>query len=970
MKTKKKSFLPTLLVNSLRLHGHLAITLSCGLAALVSSQSAFAAPRIWSGTSGVSWSTGGAGGNWTGLAAPVAADTLTFAGTTNTTTNNDLAANTSFGTISFTNTLNGQSFILGGNSITLGGAITTTATAAATDIITDTISLNMILSATRTVTTNTRHNLTISGNISESSAGFGITKAGAATLNLTGANSFSGPVNVNGGFLTVNSIADTGTSALGTGALTLTSGQFTFLGDSGSNTSTSRAITLAGSTTINTAASGTTAAASSLTLAGTFTTNTGGAKSITFAGGNTGANTVSSLLANATDGSVLTVVKNGGGNWALTNANNSFTGAFNLNQGTLTVSSIKDGGTVSNIGAGTSIRFGNAASTGILIYTGGVQSTNRTVQIGNNSAAPVVGDTGGATIQNDGAGLLTFSATTFNTAADAASGVGANRVLTLRGSNDGKISGTIQNNTVTSPATGTATIGVTKEGAGTWTLEGANTYSGATIVSGGTLTISGSRNVAAGAITVGGAATTSVLNLQNTGTYNTGAITMGTVGSTSTVNQSAGAITTSGSGLIMGNQATPTNTTYALSGGSLTSQIIMGVNTPTGGPHVTTFNLSGTGSLTSSTLRIGRYDLNTSLALNSDNTFAQSGGTGTVTNLGLGGNTADASGTNPIIAKLNLTGGTFSATNFASLSAGGANTSTILIGGTAQVTLPAFPTNKAVSSTATITFDTDPSGSGFLAPHVASTTYMPAGTFNNAYLSANGANFKVASGKDITIGQVLENKLGDAGKLTKGDAGMLTLTSASTYTGATAVTGGTLQMGDASTDTFATSGVTVDSGAKLGGSGTISGTVGVTGILAPGIAGVGGGIGTLAAGTTTWNGGPDTAATIWQFDLGVSSSDRLDITGDFTKGTAGTYKFDFMGSTPTWGATYTLIDWSGITNFENDASDFSFTGLAGFSTSYFTINGSQLDFTAVPEPTSAFAGLLITAGLLRRRRRA
>ena len=35
---------------------------------------------------------------------------------------------------------------------------------------------------------------------------------------------------------------------------------------------------------------------------------------------------------------------------------------------------------------------------------------------------------------------------------------------------------------------------------------------------------------------------------------------------------------------------------------------------------------------------------------------------------------------------------------------------------------------------------------------------------------------------------------------------------------------------------------------------------------------------------------------------------------------------------------------------------------------HFTISGSSLTWTAVPEPTSALAGLLLGAGLLRRRR--
>ena len=48
---------------------------------------------------------------------------------------------------------------------------------------------------------------------------------------------------------------------------------------------------------------------------------------------------------------------------------------------------------------------------------------------------------------------------------------------------------------------------------------------------------------------------------------------------------------------------------------------------------------------------------------------------------------------------------------------------------------------------------------------------------------------------------------------------------------------------------------------------------------------------------------------------------------------------------------------------------YSNLGTGSYSTSYFTLNGNSLQFTAIPEPTSALAGLLLGAGLLRRRRR-
>ena len=63
------------------------------------------------------WSTAA---NWSGNAAPVAGDQLVFAGTTQTSTQNDLAAGTSFQSIEF----QGSGFSLSGNSTTVTGNIT------------------------------------------------------------------------------------------------------------------------------------------------------------------------------------------------------------------------------------------------------------------------------------------------------------------------------------------------------------------------------------------------------------------------------------------------------------------------------------------------------------------------------------------------------------------------------------------------------------------------------------------------------------------------------------------------------------------------------------------------------------------------------------------------------------------------------------------------------------------------------
>src|SRR4051812_27712534 len=77
------------------------------------------ATDTWTGTSSANWNDAG---NWTGgNAPPLASDLLVFDGSTNTTTNNDFAANTNFGGIGFAATA--SSFTLGGNAVLLSGDI-------------------------------------------------------------------------------------------------------------------------------------------------------------------------------------------------------------------------------------------------------------------------------------------------------------------------------------------------------------------------------------------------------------------------------------------------------------------------------------------------------------------------------------------------------------------------------------------------------------------------------------------------------------------------------------------------------------------------------------------------------------------------------------------------------------------------------------------------------------------------------
>ena len=893
----------------------LSFPLAAAIASLFAAQSMHAA-NIWDGGAGTgAWNTAN---NWDNNVVPVANATLTFAGNTQNSTNNDTTADRIYNGFLFTNNgagTNTNGFTLAGNRITLGSNITTTAnTAGAT--ITDTISLNMILNGDRTITTNqqnasVQHNLTISGILSETGGARALTKAGGGTLILSGANTYSGATTLgtagsvaSGGTLTVSGAAGTinassgytingsgskllldntagdvdrlkntsgvtlnlggelsltgnattnstetvASLALGTGSSIVTvasaAGRVSTLDVTGGITRTNRSTALVrgtslsqsvannvsritlgtaptgadfvGTNTLSGGATGDTTQALKIVpwLFGDTSASGTGNGFVTYdstlglrvltaaqmttlsAGSTTAANPVNALAFNGTvTTSGLTV------NSLLFNTNSQ-----TLNgSGALTVNSGAVASVVSSavIGSGySSLVLGNGE--GILTSTTGSFSINTPVDVTSSGGLT---KTGGGNVLLGASNLYTGQTTVnqgqliigFGTAGDLGSNT-ANIVLNGGGLSFGRTnSGLTLSNTIS----GSGSVTQNTAG-GTTVLSGENTYTGTTTVSAGTLTLTGNRTVTAtGGYTVSGTGT-QTLNIQG-GSYGLGGnfvIGSNSTGAT-TVNHSAGTISSVANGIIMGNGAGTSNSFYNLSGtGSLTSaSIIMGSNSGTSAaaPHTNTIAVSGTGALTSTTLRIGRYDFTG--VVNTTNTFTQTGGTTTVGTLGLGGSSTNASdSTGPIIANLNLTGGTFSATTIASLSAGGAasalnaNSSFINIGGTAQVTLGAIPTARGTNSTATITFDSTTGGGGFLAPQVASATYMPAGTFTNAYLTANGANFNVGSGKDITIGQVLQNAPAAAGTLTKSGVGTMTLSGTNTYTGATTLSAGTLSV--------------------------------------------------------------------------------------------------------------------------------------------------------------------------------
>ncbi|MBW8782923.1 MAG: autotransporter-associated beta strand repeat-containing protein [Verrucomicrobia bacterium] len=217
-------------------------------------------------------------------------------------------------------------------------------------------------------------------------------------------------------------------------------------------------------------------------------TGAGGLSGGAFAGtktievGNLGLNETYSGAISETSGDPMAVSKVGTGTWTLSGAN-SYTGATTVSAGTLSVSSLANGGSNSNIGKSTNVAGNLILNGGTLQYTGAAVSTDRLFSLQSSS-----------TIDASGASNAALNFT--NTGAMGFNGGTAAKTLTLTGTSTGAntLAAIISDNT--------GATSVTKSGAGTWVLSGANTYTGATTVNAGTLALGSAGSLASTAYTI------------------------------------------------------------------------------------------------------------------------------------------------------------------------------------------------------------------------------------------------------------------------------------------------------------------------------------------------------------------------------------------------------------------------------------------------------------------------------------
>jgi autotransporter-associated beta strand protein len=255
---------------------------------------------------------------------------------------------------------------------------------------------------------------------------------------------------------------------------------------------------------------------------------------------------------------------------------------------------------------------------------------------------------------------------------------------------------------------------------------------------------------------------------------------------------------------------------------------------------------------------------------------------------------------------------------------------------------------------------------GFDQTLVGVTQSTNAATIGNSSTASD--SFLTITGTSTFAGSIVDTLgLGTQKLGIKVVSGSFTVSGGNSYTGTTDVLGGKFLVDG--NQSSAAGAVTVAPGAMLGGTGTVGGATTIGGTHSAADLGT---VGTQTFGSSLNYSSGSTFE--WDVDTGTNTSDSVSVVGSLAVATSSIFKVvsntafsdAFWDSSKSWNV-FGGKDFSGFTlnfranNVELDAVDFSSEG-------YFSISGGTLKWTAVPEPTSALAELLLGGGLLRRRR--
>lgn len=477
--------------------------------------------------------------------------------------------------------------------------------------------------------------------ISSVIANGGINKLQTGLLRLDGANTHSGDTQVSAGTLVLNNVNALQNSTLNTGASGSQSVTFVVagnniynlgglsgadalaiggntisVGSNGSSTSYSGVLSSTGGGLVKTG-SGTLTLSSTNTYTGTTTVSNGtlqiGNATTTGTLGSGSVINNSALVFNRSNAITVSNVISGNGSLTqagsdtltLSSATNSYTGVTNFNAGTVSIGTISDGGTNSSIGAATAASSNLVFAGGTLAYTGATATTNRgmtlntgggTINTTNNLGVSGV-ITGAAVLTKTGAGTLTLSGANNHGGTTVSAGAVAIGNNSALGTGTATLSDAT---TLRSDSTTARSISNNLAINGNVTL-GDATNTGAISTSGTTNLGSANRTITTlSNVTLNGAVSNGSITKAGAGTLTLGAAN--TLASATTVNSGAVVVDHNSA---LGNQAVSVNagaSLLATDGKTISNAISLNQSVTTTGTGSVSWNFTGgTGSPSSST---------------------------------------------------------------------------------------------------------------------------------------------------------------------------------------------------------------------------------------------------------------------------------------------------------------------------------------------------------------------------------
>jgi autotransporter-associated beta strand protein len=677
-----------------------------------------------------------------------------------------------------------------------------------------------------TLTYNSTANQTFSGTIS--GAG-NLNKNNTSTLTLTAANSLTGNINVNAGTLTGNFATDQQYGCIGHANLITVNNGGTLMSANATNNTLvgySGTILLKAGGVLDISSTTSAQTLGNLILAGGEVKGAGVCSGNSLTSGRWLFGTGCTLTVNA--GSAVTSTISAIG-FNPSNANFIVNNSGASNGVDLNIT-----GTLVNSNGFTKSGAGVMSITGTNTYTGATIINAGMVKAGNASA---LGVGSALSFANDATAILDMNGNNLSVSSLAGGGILGGKITNSQGLASILTVGSANTNTTFSGKIqdDVSTVGLTKVGTGTLTLDGANTCSGAILISAGTLQV--------GAGAVKGSLGTSAITNNSALIFNRAdnVSFANAIGGTGTLTQSgAGMLSLSGANAYTGNTTINSGTleiagsgklgggayggTIYIASGTKLSYNTTSAQTLSGiisGPGSVTKENTGTLTLSAANTYIGGTTINagTLVAAKDPLTFANNANNTVLINSGAtlcaGANNIFGAiyltGTN-VVTPLIINGGTLT-TNGLYVSQLGPLT---MDGGTITNTVGAWPTGPyhswlfhdvSVNDDATINAVGTNAGIGLGA-------ITPAGT-----------TFSIASSKTLTINAPLYDGLNSsevavASYLTKTGGGTLVLGGANAYTGLTTISAGTVKLGTATSLGTSAGATTLAAGAVLDLNGT------------------------------------------------------------------------------------------------------------------------------------------------------